>query len=305
MTYLTKAWSDPRVFVPRVFGFVLALALFFPGYSHAITVMTANMEFFWDSKEPHEGARIVFGTIGSPPSPHQVQLEAFAMAQVIRQQKADVVGLTEVENRDVVDLIRGYLGKGWKVVFKKGRDTGTGQDVAILHRFRVVRGSIDNWSDASKGESVDGTKKAKPSKVLGVKLRHGQETFYVVVTHLISKRADNDNKREAQADAVRKVVAARMADVDHTIVMGDFNDTPGSPTLKRIRGIGLRDGKPKLAQIATVSGPNADFTYVFKGKKNLIDHILVSPGLASGAKFYTVYLGPISDHRAAVAVLKD
>ena len=41
------------------------------------------------------------------------------MAQVIRQQKADVVGLTEVENRDVVDLIRGYLGKGWKVVFKK------------------------------------------------------------------------------------------------------------------------------------------------------------------------------------------
>ena len=96
-----------------------------------------------------------------------------------------------------------------------------------------------------------------------------------------------------------------MADVDHTIVMGDFNDTPGSPTLKRIRGIGLRDGKPTLAQIATVSGPNADFTHVFKGKKNLIDHILVSPSLASGAKFYTVYLGPISDHRAAVAVLKD
>ena len=96
MTYLTKAWSDPRVF-----GFVLALALFFPGCAHAITVMTANMEFFWDSKEPHEGARIVFGTIGSPPSPLQVQLEHL-MAQVIPA-KADVVGLTEVENGDVVD----------------------------------------------------------------------------------------------------------------------------------------------------------------------------------------------------------
>ena len=117
MTYLTKAWSTPAYLTPEYLGSFWPWH-FFPGCAHAITVMTANMEFFWDSKEPHEGARIVFGTIESA-EPLQVQLEAFAMAQVIRQQKADVVGLTEVENRDVVDLIRGYLGKGWKVVFKR------------------------------------------------------------------------------------------------------------------------------------------------------------------------------------------
>ncbi len=263
----------------------------------ALTFMSINTEWFWDELEPHEG-QIAVGPVGHGATKSEVDLEAFAIATLIQFHDADVVGLIEVEGDAVVDRIQAYLPNGWTSVFRKGRDNFTGQDVALLTRIPVIAGTANNLANAEKGTSVDGTVEAKPSKVLAVGLDDQGTTYFVMVTHLISKRSTNDKKREAQAHAIRKVVVDQMPNFNHIVVMGDLNDLPGSSTLKRIRG--LDDTSPDLAQSAVTTGTDRDFSYVFQGEHQLIDHILVSSSIATNADFRSVDLGPISDHRAVL-----
>ena len=269
--------------------------------ANALTVMALNAEWFWDSQEPHEG-RIAIGPAGSPPSRKQVVLEAYAIALHITQQGADIVALVEVENEHVVELVLSWLDSDWHAVWKKGADSYTGQDVAILTRLDVDSDSISNLRDIDKGTSIDEEKevKARPSKALSVLLNDGRKTYLVVALHLISKRGGNDAKREAQADAIRKYVSSAAQQTDAVILLGDLNDTPDSGTLKILQG--RDDDDPKLVQSSQLHGADGEWTYDYKGKRQLLDHILVSQPLAESGRFFTVDLGPISDHKAAVGV---
>jgi hypothetical protein len=68
-----------------------------------------NTEFFFDPLEAH--GRVV-GTLIDIPSEAAYRAEAKAIATLINRYQADIVGLTEVENRDCVELVRSYLWKG-------------------------------------------------------------------------------------------------------------------------------------------------------------------------------------------------
>ena len=105
-----------------------------------------NTEFFFDPLEPH--GRVV-GTLIDIPSEAECRAEAKAIATLIDRYQADIVGLTEVKNRACVELVRSYLWKGneQRVVFKKGHDTYTGQDVAALSKFPVKESSITTCPD--------------------------------------------------------------------------------------------------------------------------------------------------------------
>ena len=68
-----------------------------------------NTEFFFDPLEAH--GRVV-GTLIDIPSEAAYRAEAKAIATLIDRYQADIVGLTEVENRACVELVRSYLWKG-------------------------------------------------------------------------------------------------------------------------------------------------------------------------------------------------
>lgn len=250
----------------------------------ATTVLSINTEFFWDSKPPHEG-RIALGAVGNPPTEKYVQLEAYAIALHIIYNDADIVGLTEIEGEYVAQQVLKYLPNDYHLVFMKGRDGFTGQDVAIITRFKVI-GETSNF-DGIEGE-YNGTKKI-PSKALGVKLKNNSETYNVVVAHLISKLGSNDDKRAAQANAIVKYLNGKTG---HNIVMGDLNDVPNSTTLNLLTDSGLNIIN------------EGEYSYTYQNKKQLIDHILISNSLISGATFISFDLGSISDHRAVMATLK-
>jgi predicted extracellular nuclease len=95
--------------------------------------------------------------------------------------------------------------------------------------------------------------------------------------------------RATQANAINKLIAGEQG---HKIVMGDLNDTPDSTTLKELYKGGLNIINKD------------EYSYTYKGKKQLIDHILVSDSLKAGAKFESFDLGAISDHRGVKAVFK-
>lgn len=278
----------------------LSILLFINSSSNALTVVSLNTEWLWDTVEPHEGRIVGFSEEESirPPSSREYVLETYAIAKTLEAVNADIVGLIEIENEEVAREINQYFDEKWSVVFLQGRDSYTGQDVAILTRLEVIPNTKTTFPDIT-GKSMDGTITKKPSKVLGVGLKDGDIKYFVVVAHLISKRGSNDKKRYAQADAIRKSVIANYDAYDHFIVLGDMNDLPSSDVLQRLKGKG--DNKKDLVQPADVTGDDADYSYVYDNKKQLIDHILVDEELAEDSEFTTIPLPEaITDHRAVI-----
>jgi uncharacterized protein len=109
----------------------------------------------------------------------------------------------------------------------------------------------------------------------------------VIGCHFVSKRGDQPRfgrfqppasptqaQRLAQAHEVHQFARALLqADQDaHLLVLGDLNDTPGSATLTELAG--------GLLTNLVVQLPEAEqYTYVFGGQSEAIDHIVVSPAL--------------------------
>ena len=242
-----------------------------------IDIFLLNTEFFFDHKEPHGE---VVGKAVPVPTAEQYEAKAKTVAELIDTHKANIVGLVGVENRAVLEKVKYYLASpdDWQIAFDEGRDTYTGQDVALLTKFRVVRGSATNFPNEREIYFVDGQERdVNPSKILGVELRIDNQPFYVLVTHLVSRRGSNDPKRLAQATVVRRqAVKGLMAD-KNVIVMGDINDTPGTPVINRLRG--FDDIWDDFLQTANVVEADNRYTYIHEGQKNLLDHILISPSL--------------------------
>lgn len=275
--------------------FSLVLLLLLTANSYATTIIALNTEWLWDTSEPHEGQVVGYAQDNiRPPSPKEYILETYAIAKTIEAYDADIVGLVEIENEAVAQKIKSFLSDEWSLAFMKGRDSYTGQDVAILTRYDVIPDTLSNLPDF-EGNAGGVTK--KPSKVIAVGLKDDAgKTYYVVATHFLSKRSNNDTKRLAQADAVRQAIKAQFNNYDHFVVLGDINDLPNSPVLKRLRG--LDDQETNLVQPADIS---EDYSYIYDGRKQLIDHILVDAQLASGGKLETILLPEaITDHRMVV-----
>ena len=175
-----------------------------------IDIFLLNTEFFFDTEEPHGQ---VVGKSVSVPTAEQYEAKARTIAELIDTHGVNIVGLVEVENRAVLEKVKSYLADpdDWQIAFDEGRDTYTGQDVAILTKFRVVPGSETNFPEEREVFFVDDQERdVNPSKILGVELKIDNQPFYVLITHLISRRSSNDAKRLAQATVVRRQAVKGM-----------------------------------------------------------------------------------------------
>ena len=274
-----------------------------------IDIFLLNTEFFFDNKEPHGE---VVGKAVPVPTAEQYETKAKTIAELIDTHKANIVGLIEVENRAVLEKVKYYLASpdDWQIAFDEGRDTYTGQDVAILTKFRVVPGSATNFPAEREVYFVDGKERdVNPSKILGVELKIDNQPFYILIAHLISRRDSNDAKRLAQATVVRRQAVKELMADKNVIVMGDMNDTPATPVINRLRG--FDDIWDNLLQTANAVEADNRYTYIYEGQKNLLDHILISPSLRNefrnveeGKQCEIIDVGELSDHRAILARLR-
>src|SRR5262249_15753502 len=85
------------------------------------------------------------------------------------------------------------------------------------------------------------------------------------------------------------------------LIIGDFNDTPGSPPLVATVGV-----EPDVYTDAAASAPNGEqWTFDFNGKLELIDHQMANPRLFGMLDPSSVVIphdtGSASDHAPVIA----
>ena len=153
-------------------------------------------------------------------------------------------------------------------------------------------------------------------KPLVGEFRYRGRRLFVVNLHLASKGGDDplfgrrqppmapsEDRRNSQTGVVAEFVGALMARDPEAavIVLGDLNDFEESKPLATLGGAGLEDLVLRL--------PLDDrYTFIYLGNSQVLDHILVSPGLTDGAEIDIVHLNAefpatdrASDHDPVVA----
>lgn len=248
------------------------------------------------------------------------------VAAVIRLLDADVLVMAETENLGVLEtMAREDLPHlGYTPYLIEGRDTFTGQDVGLLSRLPVeMTGRTDERVEVGVTEARYGV-----SKNLWVRLMLGDTPITLIGVHFLAEPDNRERrlKREAQAEVIRRLVVAEMAQGREVIVIGDLNDfdditldrlgnRPISDVLAIIKRAGPGPDDDLVNAMAEVPQERRFTSYYDRNDNNLIDrnelsaidHILLSPGLFDRVREVTYVHAhdprEVSDHFPVIVTL--
>lgn len=188
----------------------------------SLTVMTFNAEFLWDGIAPEEGSSQVEFDWKNDPVKATAHMQK--IAAVIRKNNADIINLVEVENLAALTLFNDkfLVGMGYKPYLTNGRDTFTGQDVALLTRIDPEDNQIAY--DGRKGQSANISKSVSKNYV--ARIRVGNYKLAFIGLHFLAFPTNPARQldRQAQADAIKQIALDQLKDGYSLVVWGDFND---------------------------------------------------------------------------------
>ena len=210
------------------------------------------------------------------------------IAQLITEQRADIVALQEVdrgcERTAKRDLPAEFAQlTGLKVVFEKniayqGGDYGN----AVLTRFPVKQAKNTPLKSVAHGEQ-----RGVLQLVLDV---HGRDVLFLN-THLDARRAPTE--REQSADELKEIVLG--AGQFPVIACGDFNANPKTKVYAKLAAF--------LTDSWTVVGQGNGFTIPVKKPANRIDYVWISQDTVAPVKMEVLY-SEASDHLPALAEVR-
>ena len=263
-------------------------------FAHAQTplrVMTLNAEWLWT---PHDGKADGEQVKQRDPSAQDYARELDFYVVLIRQQQVSLVALSEIEHGDVAADLAQKLGAPWQSYFIQGRDTATGQDVAILSRIPVIPGSVTTL-DFPEGR-LPGDKKGKRlSKFLALQLELDGQKVAVLTAHLLSKRNDNPKKsldRKRQAQAMVDAVNRMRQHTSRIILLGDMNATQNTEELAILQD----NGRLQVAEQVCAN-------VRIKPLRSTVDQVLFEGFTCP--EYQRVDLQQFSDHEAIVVILES
>lgn len=269
---ILSAPLSPKRMVSLFQASVIALAvlLLFSDGIHAkdISVAFWNVENMFDQyDDPQLDAEDIL-------TPSQVSQKLAKDAEVIKYMNADIVGLMEVENHQILrELVARHLFKlGYHYfVLLEGRDT-RGIDVAMVskHPFLVRSFAIPNFSRG----------------IMAARFNINDQPFYVLVNHWKSRRTGDDKQRIDAAKTVVQIVSNELKRYEGkdlpVIVGGDLNDDHTDKSVAILEQGGLTDTfkKQSAKERWTLGYYNND-----TGNMELqgFDHILINKQASSSS----------------------
>jgi len=202
------------------------------------------------------------------------------LSRIIRREKPILIGLAEVENRQVLeDLTATFKNSDlWGIIHRESMDR-RGIDTAFLFRKDLLDTlSIKQYEPALPSGSV--TRDFLISKFAF----SSGESFVVTVVHFPSKRGGS---RDAEID--RLACARQLITVLHNefpgakcLIMGDFNAGPNEEAMQILNVF-------YYSLIPEKDG----WTYVYRGIRDQLDHFLVNGEFFIGNPFTTPSSGKV------------
>lgn len=202
-------------------------------------------------------------------------------ARVIQDVNADIIGMVEAEDRpSLVRFNDELLGGLYDHVMLVDGNDERGIDVGIMTRSNFQIESI-----VSNVDAVDavGTIFSRDCPQYEIRTPSGT-TVHVLLNHFKSQSGGGGAKRRRQAVEVRRIVDGLVAQGQHVVVLGDFNEGPPAAGSQAANFSALFDNNSPL--VDCYSRPefqvgNRPGTYDSCGLRNRLDYILISQSLLS------------------------
>jgi uncharacterized protein (TIGR03437 family) len=268
LDYAFRTWTvaqdmDTPVEVGPLRGVVTAHTPLQPEF----VVASMNLERLFDTTDDPGTSDPV---VTEPALTARVEKIARVIRDVLRM--PDIIAVQEAENIDVLRAVATAAG-GYDAHLLEGNDIG-GIDTGFLTR----RGRAAVQSLTQEGRNIrqgGGFLWDRPPLIARMSVQ-GVE-FTAIAVHLRSLLDADDPavaaKRRAQAEGLRDLVRARATAGEQVLVLGDFNMYQFDPLMDTIRS-----GGP-LTLLTDTLPPHENYSYVFDGVSQTLDHILLSAGL--------------------------
>jgi endonuclease/exonuclease/phosphatase family metal-dependent hydrolase len=216
-----------------------------PSSTEALTVMTWNLEWFYDEKQGDNYSKLAKEK--SAPSRPAWDWRRDQVASSIAEAKPTILAVQEVENRRVLWYLSQALERNHKLDYQElcvqGRDHFTEQDVGMMIRPPVDVVSIFQGGYLkrmrSDGRHYDVTKHLMA--VLEYQQGEISERVIVMTVHLRS-RPEGEPLRLRQARLLHHWIADRILGGENVIVLGDFNTQESGETTRPQSDIGIASG---------------------------------------------------------------
>ena len=177
--------SDPTVIVKTLRWFVFFLVLAGAAFGTDLKVGTLNCYLLFDPAIDHRGKVDDDNRMTSA----QYQQKVTNLATLTKGY--NVVAFQEIGGKTETAALAKAAGFSW--AWTQGRDTATGQEVALLH-------NLPSWQVTSKGRVAELEKIV--SKHLLVLATKGQERVYFLAVHLLRPIGAQQQKQEGQRRAI-------------------------------------------------------------------------------------------------------
>ncbi|HUS05177.1 MAG TPA: lamin tail domain-containing protein [Bryobacteraceae bacterium] len=274
------------------------------------TIASMNLQRLFDDKDDPLISDAV-------PTTAAYQARLAKIARVIKDvlQAPDVIGVEEVENIEVLRALASVAG-GYEAFLVEGNDIG-GIDVGFLVKTSRVKVIDVKQEGKNATYTVPGTgarelTNDRPPLVLRAQITQDSGSpfnFTVVVNHLrsltsIETEARVRAKRQAQALFLANLIQARqLADpAENIISIGDYNAFQFNDGYADV--IGTIKGTPAPASQVVLSTPDVvnpdllnltdtlpmdqNYSYVFGGNTQTLEHILVNENLRRRLSRYVI-----------------
>lgn len=193
----------------------------------------------------------------------------------------DIIGLCEVENSFVLDDLCSKTGlsrEGYDYIISQGKDS-RGINTALLYRRNILEMvSYSSWLPVYADGSCIETR-----AVLHSRLKAGDDTLDVLICHWPSRRGgviESDNRRKAVAAFMKQKIDS-LGPGRKLVIMGDFNDEPGSESVNTVLGAAGPDDDHMGIQLinASVQRGESKGSYKYQGTWYMFDQFILSASL--------------------------
>ncbi|MHC5114166.1 MAG: endonuclease/exonuclease/phosphatase family protein [Planctomycetota bacterium] len=262
---------------------LLGAACTFPASAEELYAAFWNVENLFDTVDDPRTEKDEEFTPRAPKkwTPERFDIKVSNLARVLadmnRGRGPDLLGLSEVENRAVIEALIAKLaplGRDYGIVHRDS-PSFRGIDCAIVYDKSKLELKTTAFHHVDAGNTRD---------IVEASFEIAGETLHVFANHWPSRR----NPPEARIAAAR-VLRARVDAITEKdaaadiLVFGDFNDHPPDVSLTQHLRASTSPAAVRSGAMLNTMGPihahPDQGTYVYKNKWGVLDHVIVSPGM--------------------------